>query len=52
MNSEETVPEWAFAGVPHLRHVSVESALKSPGGEIWQQPEIPQLISQQKKTLP
>ena len=28
-----------------------ECALKSPGGEIWQQPEIPQLISQQKKTL-
>ena len=22
MNSEETVPEWAFAGVPRLRHVS------------------------------
>ena len=27
MNSEETVPEWAFAGVPRLRHVSVESAV-------------------------
>ena len=28
MNSEETVPEWAFAGVPRLRHVSVESRIR------------------------
>ena len=28
INSEETVPEWAFAGVPRLRHVSVESGIR------------------------
>ena len=31
MNSEETVPEWAFAGVPRLRHVSVESGIRLMG---------------------
>ena len=28
MNSEETVPEWAFAGVPRLQHVSIESGIR------------------------
>ena len=36
MNSEETVPEWAFAGVPRLRHVSVESGIRHIGAEAWQ----------------
>ena len=36
MNSEETVPEWAFAGVPRLRHVSVESGIRLIGAETWQ----------------
>ena len=36
MNSEETVPEWAFAGVPRLRHVSVESGIRLIGAEAWQ----------------
>ena len=28
MNPEEIVPEWAFAGVPRLRHVSVKSGIR------------------------
>ena len=36
MNSEETVPEWAFAGAPRLRHVSVESGIRLIGAEAWQ----------------
>ena len=39
MNPEETVPEWAFAGVPRLRHVSVESGIRLIGAEaclLWQ----------------
>ena len=36
MNPEETVPEWAFAGVPRLRHVSVESGIRLIGAEAWQ----------------
>ena len=36
MNSEETVPEWVFAGVPRLRHVSVESGIRLIGAEAWQ----------------
>ena len=36
MNSEETVPEWAFAGVPRLRHVSVETGIRLIGAEAWQ----------------
>ena len=28
MNPEEIVPEGAFAGVPRLRHVSVESDIR------------------------
>ena len=32
MNSEETVPDWAFAGVPRLRHVSVESGIRLIAG--------------------
>ena len=36
MNSEEIVPEWAFAGVPRLRHVSVESGIRLIGAEAWQ----------------
>ena len=30
------VPEWAFAGVPRLRHVSVESGIRLIGAEAWQ----------------
>ena len=33
MNSEAIVPEWAFAGVPRLRHVSVESGIRFIGAE-------------------
>ena len=36
MNPEETVPEWAFAGVPRVRHVSVESGIRLIGAEAWQ----------------
>ena len=36
VNPEETVPEWAFAGVPRLRHVSVESGIRLIGAEAWQ----------------
>ena len=36
MNPEEIVPEWVFAGVPRLRHVSVESGIRLIGAEAWQ----------------
>ena len=36
MNPEEIVPEWAFAGVPRLRHVSVETGIRLIGAEAWQ----------------
>ena len=36
INPEEIVPEWAFAGVPRLRHVSVESGIRLIGAEAWQ----------------
>ena len=36
MNPEEIVPEGAFAGVPRLRHVSVESGIRLIGVEAWQ----------------
>ena len=36
MNPEEIVPEGAFAGVPRLRHVSVESDIRLIGAEAWQ----------------
>ena len=36
MNPEELVPEGAFAGVPRLRHVSVESGIRLIGAEAWQ----------------
>ena len=36
MNPEEIVPEGAFAGVPRLRHVSVESNTRLIGAEAWQ----------------
>ena len=36
MNPEEIVPEGAFAGVPRLRHVSVESGIRLIGAEAWQ----------------
>ena len=36
MNPEETIPEGAFAGVPRLRHVSVESGIRLIGAEAWQ----------------
>ena len=36
MNPEEIVPEGAFAGVPRLRHVSVESDVRLIGAEAWQ----------------
>ena len=35
MNLEEIVPEGAFAGVPRVRHVSVESGIRL-GAEAWQ----------------
>ena len=35
-NPEEIVPEGAFAGVPRLRHVSVESGIRLIGAEAWQ----------------
>ena len=36
MNPEEMVPEGAFAGVPRLRHVSVEPGIRFMGAEAWQ----------------
>ena len=36
MNPEEIVPDGAFAGVPRLRHVSVESDIRLIGAEAWQ----------------
>ena len=36
MNPEEIVPEGAFAGVPRLRHVSIEPAIRFVGAEAWQ----------------
>ena len=36
VNPEEIVPEGAFAGVPRLRHVSVESGIRLIGAEAWQ----------------
>ena len=36
MNPEKIVPEGAFAGVPRLRHVSVESGIRLIGAEAWQ----------------
>ena len=36
LNPEEIVPEGAFAGVPRLRHVSVESGIRLIGAEAWQ----------------
>ena len=36
MNPEEIVPEGAFAGVPRLRHVSVESGIRLIEAEAWQ----------------
>ena len=36
MNPEEIVPEGAFAGVPRLRRVSVESGIRLIGAEAWQ----------------
>ena len=36
MNPEGIVPEGAFAGVPRLRHVSVESGIRLIGAEAWQ----------------
>ena len=35
-SSLPSVPEWAFAGVPRLRHVSVESGIRLIGAEAWQ----------------
>ena len=36
MNPEEIVTEGAFAGVPRLRHVSVELGIRLIGAEAWQ----------------
>ena len=36
MNPEEIVPEGAFAGVPRMRHVSVESGIRLIEAEAWQ----------------
>ena len=36
MNPEEIVPEGAFAGVPRLRHVSIESGIRLIGADAWQ----------------
>ena len=36
MNPERSVPEGAFAGVPRLRHVSVESGIRFIEAEAWQ----------------
>ena len=35
MNPESAVPEGAFAGVPRLRHASVESGIRLIGPEAW-----------------
>ena len=35
VNPESAVPEGAFAGVPRLRHVSVESGIRLIGPEAW-----------------
>ena len=35
MNPESAVPEGAFAGVPRLRYVSVESGVRLVGPEAW-----------------
>ena len=35
MNPESAVPEGAFAGVPRLRHVSIESGIGLIGPEAW-----------------
>ena len=35
MNPEGVVPEGAFAGVPRLRHVSVESGIRLIGPDAW-----------------
>ena len=36
MNPEEIVAEGAFAGVPRLRHVSIESDIRLIGADAWQ----------------
>ena len=36
MNPEGVVPEGAFAGVPRLRRVSIESGIRLIGPEVWQ----------------
>ena len=36
MNPERSVPEGAFAGVPRLRHASVESGIRFIEAEAWQ----------------
>ena len=36
MNPEEIAPEGAFAGVPRLQYVSVESDIRLIGAEAWQ----------------
>ena len=36
MNPERSVPEGVFAGVPRLRHVSVESGIRFIEAEAWQ----------------
>ena len=36
MNPEEIVQEGAFAGVPRLRHVSIESGIRLIGADAWQ----------------
>ena len=36
MNPEEIAPEGAFAGVPRMRHVSVESGIRLIEAEAWQ----------------
>ena len=35
-NPEETIPEGAFAGVPRIRHVSIEPGIRFVGAEAWQ----------------
>ena len=35
MKPEGAVPEGAFAGVPRLRHVSIESGIRLIGPEAW-----------------
>ena len=36
MNEGQIVPERAFAGVPRLRHVSIEPGIRIVGAEAWQ----------------